>query len=146
VIVLLILRAFAWGPILKALKDREDTIQGSLDAAAKTQEEIAQLKASNEESIRVAFQERERILREAKELGELEIAKAKKTATAEADKIKADARVAIEAEKSAAFNEIKSVVAEMSIDIAQKLVTVELSDTKKQQALVEGLLKDVHLS
>jgi F-type H+-transporting ATPase subunit b len=146
VIVLFVLRKLAWIPILLALKEREETIQGSLDAAKQAKEDIAKLQADNQEIIRQAHQERERILKEAKDLGDKYIAEAKKIALEDVEKIKADSRLAIQAEKVAALKEIKTVVAELSLDIAQNVITAELSDTNKQQALVEGLLKDINLS
>lgn len=146
ILVLLILRFTAWKPILAALKERENTIQDSLDAAKKAKDDIAKMQADNEAAIRKAHEERERILKEAKELGDRYIADAKRAATAEGEKAKAEAREAIQAEKAAALKEIKSSVAEISVIIAEKLLRAELSDASKQQQLVDEMFKDVNLN
>lgn len=144
--VLYILGKFAWKPILGALEERENTIQGSLDAATKAKDEIAKMRADNESALKQAHQERERILKEAKELGDKYIADAKKQAVDEGDKLLTDARGAIQSEKAAALKEIKTVVAELSVDIAEKVLTSELSDKSKSQELVDNMLKDVTLN
>jgi F-type H+-transporting ATPase subunit b len=144
--VLFILKKFAWKPILQALSDREQTIQDSLDAAKKAKDEISQLHADNEIAQKKAHEERERILKEAKQLGDKYIADAKKQAGVEADKMIDDARTAIAAEKSAALKEIKSSVAELSVEIAEKVLRSELSDKDKQQKLIDQSLEDVNLN
>lgn len=144
--VLFILKKFAWKPILDALSNREQTIQDSLDAAKKAKDEISQLHADNEVAQKKAHEERERILKEAKQLGDKYIADAKKQAGVEADKMIDDARSAISAEKSAALKEIKSSVAELSVEIAEKVLRSELSDKDKQQKLIDKSLEDVNLN
>ena len=68
VCLLLLLRAFAWKPILKALKEREDSINHALEAADEAKKEMANLKADNEKLLTEARQEREAILKEAREI------------------------------------------------------------------------------
>jgi F-type H+-transporting ATPase subunit b len=104
------------------------------------------MQADNEAAIRKAHAERERILKEAKELGDRYIADAKRAAIAETDKVKAEAREAIQAEKAAALKEIKSSVAEMSVLIAEKLLRAELSIPGKQQQLVNEMFKNMKLN
>lgn len=146
VVVLFVLKKMAWQPILSALEERENTIQESLDAAKKAKADIQQLQSANEATIRQAHQERERILHEAKELGDKYIADAKKAASEEAEKLKTEAKASILAEKNAAIKEIKNIVAELSVNIAEKVIGAELDDKKKQQKLVDGLLSEIKLS
>ena len=144
--VLFILKKFAWKPILTALSEREKTIQDSLDAAQKAKDEISQIQADNEAAQKRAHEERERILKEAKQLGDKYIADAKKQAEVEAGKMLVEAKATIAAEKSAALKEIKTSVAELSVEIAEKVLRSELSDKKKQQDLIDRSLEDVNLN
>ncbi len=144
--VLFILKKFAWKPILSALSEREKTIQDSLDAAQKAKDEISQMQADNETAQKKAHEERERILKEAKQLGDKYITDAKKQADVEAGKLLDEARAVISAEKAAALKEIKTAVAELSVDIAEKVLRSELSDKQKQQELIDRSLEDVNLN
>jgi len=145
-IVLFILKKFAWKPILESLKEREDSIEESLNSAKKAKEEIAKMQASNEQLLKEARQERDQIVAEAKDLGEKFVKEAKNRASEEADKLIEKARQSIENEKSAAINEIKNTVASLSIEIAEKLLKSELSDKKKQQTLIDSSLQEINLN
>jgi len=146
VTVLVILRKFAWKPILKALSDREESIAEALNTAKKAKEEMASLKADNERLLNEARSERDKMLKEAREAKDAIVAEAKGKAQAEANKIMASARETINNEKMAAITELKNQVASMSIDIAEKILRHELSKDEKQKALVDSLLKDVSLN
>ncbi len=145
-IVLFILGKFAWKPILKGLKDREDSIQEALDTAQKARQEMDALKSSNEELLQEARLERDKILKEAREIKDSMVTEAKDTAKSEADKIISSARETIENEKLAAITELKNSVATLSIEIAEKILREELSSEDKQKALVTNLLDDVNLN
>src|SRR6185312_1592831 len=141
VTVFIILKKFAWKPILGALKDREKSIQDALDSAQKAKEEMAQLQASNEKILMQARAERDNLLKEARETKDSIINEAKGKAQKEAAKIMQDTRDAIQNEKSAALAELKSQVATLSIEIAEKILKSELSSTEKQKSFVNTMLK-----
>jgi len=67
VTVLVILRKFAWKPILKALSDREESIAEALNTARKAKEEMTALKADNERLLNEARSERDKLMKEARE-------------------------------------------------------------------------------
>ncbi len=144
-IVLFILKKFAWGPILKALKDRERSISDALNSAEKARKEVAGLKASNDQIIAEARKEKDIILKEARDIKDKIIAEAKVQANAEAQKGIEIARQQIIAEKDAAINDIKKQVAELSVMIAEKVIKKELENPKDQDILVKDLLKDLKL-
>jgi len=144
-IVLYILKKFAWGPILKALKDREKSISDALNSAEKARKEVAGLKASNDQIIVEARKEKDIILKEARDIKDKIIADAKHQANAEAQKSIEYAKQQINAEKTAAINDIKIQVAELSVMIAEKVIKKQLENTKDQETLVEDLLKDLKL-
>lgn len=144
-IVLFILKKFAWGPILKALKDRERSISDALNSAEKARKEVAGLKASNDQIIAEARKEKDIILKEARDIKDKIIAEAKVQANAEAQKGIEIARQQIIAEKDAAISDIKKQVAELSVMIAEKVIKKELENPKDQDILVKDLLKDLKL-
>ncbi|MDN3491621.1 F0F1 ATP synthase subunit B [Winogradskyella bathintestinalis] len=149
-ILLLVLIAlmvkFAWKPILTSLNEREEGIQGALDAAEKAKLEMANLQADNQKLLQEARLERETMLKEARELKAKMIADAEAQAQDQANKIISQAQEAILSEKKAAMAELKSHVAGLSLEIAEKVVRKELSDKDKQLALVESMLGEATLN
>lgn len=145
-IVLFILGKFAWKPILKALKDRETSIEDALRSADKAREAMENLKADNEKLLNEARAERERMLREARDTKDAIINEAKGKATTEANRLLQMAREAINNEKQAAITELKNQVATLSIEIAEKILREQLKDSAKQKELAEKYLKEVKLN
>jgi len=146
VILLFLLRKFAWKPILGAVKEREQSISDSLDAAKKAQEELKNLQASNEALLKEARAERENILNEARATKDKIVAEAKGEAQVKADELLEKAHAAIQAEKTAALAEIKTQVAELSIEVASKIVKTHLESSDNQQKLVDTLVEEVSVN
>jgi F-type H+-transporting ATPase subunit b len=142
-LVLFLLRKYAWKPILKALRDREQSIADALNAAVKARQDMENLKADNEKLLAEARNERDHILREARQAKESIIGEARHRATEEADRLLRIARENIHNEKMAAITDLKNQVANLSIEIAEKIMRTRLSDEEKQNALVRDLLEDV---
>jgi F-type H+-transporting ATPase subunit b len=145
-IVLFILRKFAWKPILNALKDREESISQALNSAEEAKKEVAGLKADNDRIIAEARQEKNIILKEAKEIKDKIIAEAKEKAIEETTKSIVAAKQQIEAEKTAAINDLKKQVAELSVLIAEKVIRKELSNKTEQEKMVDGLIEEIKLN
>jgi len=145
-ILMFLLKKYAWTPILTAVNEREDKIESALLAAEKAKEEMAELNAKNDELRKIALAERDALLKEAREIKSEIIAEAKTKASSEADSIIVSARETIQQEKAAAVNEIKSQVASLSISIAEKLIKEKLSSDEKQKELVDELVNDVNLN
>jgi F-type H+-transporting ATPase subunit b len=145
-LVLIVLKKFAWKPILNSLKEREESISEALQSAEKAKEEMEKLKADNEAVIRQAKAEREKILQEAREIKIKIVEKAKEEASEEAHKLIELARVNIRNEETKALEQIKSQVAEISVEIAGKILREKLKDDTEQQKLVEKYLKDIQLN
>lgn len=144
--VLFILRKFAWKPILKGLKDREESIDNALSAAERARNEMANLQADNERLLQEARVERDRILKEARDMRDSMVNDAKGKAQEEADRMITAAREAIANEKNRAVAELKNQVANLSIEIAEKLVRQNLSGDAANQELAEKLADDVKLN
>ncbi len=145
-IVLFILRKFAWVPILTALKAREESIDNALNSAEEARKEVAGLKADNDKIIAEARKEKDIILKEAKELKDKILAEAKEKANLETQKSIEQAREQIQSEKTAAINEIKNQVADLSVLIAEKVIKKELSNPAEQKKMVDGLIDDIKLN
>jgi F-type H+-transporting ATPase subunit b len=145
-VLVFILRKFAWKPILGAVSEREEGIKDALSSAEKARQEMENLQADNERVLKEARAEREAMLKEARELKNKMIDDAKAEAQQEANKLVAQAQAAIEAEKKAAVADLKSQVAEISISIAEKVLKDELSNKSKQEKLVESMLEDTSLN
>ena len=144
--LLFLLKKYAWGQILSAVNEREAGIKDALNLAEKAKMEMENLQADNQKLLKEARAEREAMLKEARELKSSMIESAKTEAKEEANKLVANAQAAIETEKKAAIADLKSVVAELSISIAETVVREELSDKSKQEKLVESMLKDATLN
>lgn len=145
-ILMFILKKFAWSPILGAVKEREVSIREALESAENARQEMANLQADNERILKEARIERDAMLKEARAMKENIVSEAKNKANAEADKLVAAAKVIIESEKNAAISELKDSVSALSIEIAEKVLRAELADSDKQKAYTEELLKDVKLN
>jgi F-type H+-transporting ATPase subunit b len=146
VLLLFLLGKFAWKPILKAIKTREENIAQALASAESALNDFRELKANNEKVMAKAREERDEVLKEAREMKEAIINEAKVKANKETERILATAREQINTEKNAAIADLKNQVASLSIEIAEKILRSELSNDEKQKALVSNLMKDVNLN
>lgn len=144
-ILLLILRKFAWGPILLAITERERFIEDSLLKAEAAKEEMSRLTNENDTLLKQARAERDVILNEAKKLKDQIIAEAKEAAHAEGARQIELARIEINNQKAIAMADVKNQVASLSIEIAEKVLKQQLADQQKQDELVSQLLKEVKL-
>ncbi|MDG1518331.1 MAG: F0F1 ATP synthase subunit B [Flavobacteriales bacterium] len=146
VILLVLLRKFAWKPILGAVQTREGNIQKALDSAKDAEERMNALTAQNEDLLKQAREERNVILREAKAAGESMVAEAKESAQKDADRILVSANEQIANERMKAVVELKNQVGKLSLEIAEKILKSELDDKAKQESLVNHLVEDVNLN
>lgn len=143
-IVMYILAKFAWKPILKSMKDREQSIENALKSADNARLEMQKLQADNEKFVVEAKTQRDILIREAREVKEAMIRDAKGEAAAEAAKLLKNAREAIENQKAAAITDIRNQVTELSVRIAGKILEKELQSTEEQKKFIAQLLKDVN--
>ncbi|WP_445954897.1 F0F1 ATP synthase subunit B [Yeosuana sp.] len=146
VFLVLILKKFAWKPILGAVSDREEGIKNALEAAEKAKLEMENLQADNHKLLKEARAEREAMMKEARDIKNKMIEDAKDEAKEASGKLIAQAQASIQSEKNAAIAELKAQVANLSIEIAEKVVRAELSNKDKQVKLVESMLGDAKLN
>src|SRR5690606_35559406 len=133
--LVLLLKKFAWKPILDAVNEREEGIRNALLAAEEAKKEMQNLKADNEKLLAQARAERDAMIKETHELKEKMIADAKEEAQAEGAKMIEQAKATIESEKNQAMAELKNQVSSLSLEIAEKVLKSELSDNNNQAKL-----------
>lgn len=146
VLLFILLSKMAWKPILSSLKERETSIQLALDSAEKAKIEMASLKSDNEKLFKEAREERDKILRDAREAGGRLHDQAQADAKKNADRIIEDAKAVINTEKAAALRDVKAQVALFSLEISEKLMKKNLSNDKAQKELTDTLIKDLKLN
>jgi len=145
-IVLFILKKFVWKPVLKTLKDRDNSIADSLNSAKKAREEMSKLQKDNKKILTEARAERDNLLKDAKVTKDNIIRQSEVEAKERANKIIANAQLEIENQKNKALAEIKEKVAELSVNIAEKVLKRELQDQKAQSDYVGSLIADIKLN
>ena len=143
--LILLLRKFAWKPILNTINDREEGIRSAMASAEEARQEMQNLQADNERILKEARAQRDGLLKEARELRQKMIDDAKEEAKAQSEQLLAQAKEAIESEKQVAITSLKNEVADLSLQIAESLTKEQLSSDKKQTELVQKLLKEVDL-
>ena len=141
-LLLFVLAKFAWKPLLKMLKDREELIRSSLEDAEKANEKLEKLNSEGEAIVNQARSEAQTILSEGKaaatKLKEETLAGAKE----QAKNIISEAEKQINVEKDKAINEIKSEVVNLSLNISKKLINKNLSP-EDNKALIDESLSNV---
>ena len=145
-VVLFILKKFAWKPILNSLKERETNIADSLATAEKVKAEMSQLKSENEALLAKAREERAQLLKEARDTKDRIISEAKEQAKIEANKIVVDAQAAIQQQKMAALTDVKNQVGTLVIEVAEKVLRRELGNKSDQESYIKQLADDVKLN
>jgi F-type H+-transporting ATPase subunit b len=146
IIVFLILKKFAWKPILNSLNQREKGIADSLATAEKIKAEMALLKSENEALLVKAREERAIMMREAKETRDKIIMEAKEQAREQMNKIVADAQSIITQQKMAAITDLKNQVGNLVLEVSEKVLRRELSNKEEQEKYIKQLSENVELN
>jgi F-type H+-transporting ATPase subunit b len=146
VLLIILLKKFAWKPILDSVNTREEGIRDALASAEAARKEMHNLQADNQRILQEARAERDAMIKDAREIKEKMIADAKAEAQAEGAKMIELAKASINSEKNAAMAELKSQVSGLSLEIAEKILKNELSNREAQTVLVERMLGEVKLN
>ena len=139
-VLMFLLAKYAWKPILNALNERETSIVDALNQAKLAREEVQNLKVENERIIQEARIEKDNILREAREVRDRIVNEAKDIAKVEGEKIIEAARHTIAMERSAAIDEMKLQISNLSLDIAEVILKQKLEDKDVQNQLITNFL------
>ena len=145
-IVLDILWRFGFPVIVKMVNDRKDYIDDSLRKAHEANERLANIKIESESILQEAREKQAQILKEAATTRDAIVEKAQDKAREESNRLIAEAKAEIEAQKQAAISDIRAQVAELSVKVAEKILRKELGDSGKQMDLIDRLLDEVSSS
>jgi F-type H+-transporting ATPase subunit b len=143
--LVLLLKKFAWKPILDSINERENSIKEALSSADRARKEIESLNENNKKILMEAREEREDLIKEAKATSIKIIDNAKKEAEVIAEKLISQAQESINSEKKIAIEELKVQVADFSIKMAEKILRSELKDKDKQRKLIDDSNTDSKL-
>ncbi len=143
ILLMLLLKKFAWKPILSMIKNREESISLALNAAKEAEAKLVSLQADNEKLLAEARKERDEMLKIARETKEKIVASAEAEAREKADKIAKEANEAIQLEKQKAITELRNEVANLSIQVAESIIKKELNTDEQQKDLVNKLVSDI---
>lgn len=145
-IVFIILRKFAWKPILSSLKQREISIASAIASAESMRSEMALMKSENEALLAQARDERAQMIKEAKETGAKMVNDAKDKARSEYDRIVAEAQIAIQQQKNAALIDVKNQVGKLVIEVSEKVLRRELTNRNEQENFIKQQAEIVNLN
>ncbi len=142
-VVFFILKKYAWPAIINGLSEREKVIADSLATAEKIKAEMAQMKNENEALLAQAREERAGMIKDARNASDKMIADAKEKAKAEYDKILSDAQAAIELQKNAAITDVKNMIGNLVIEVAEKVIRRELVSRKDHEEYIRKMAADI---
>lgn len=146
ILLLVLMKKFAWGPILKALSERERGIQAALDQAEEAKKEISEASSRVAKILEDGKVEKENLIKAA----QAELAEYKKT---QQEKINiqiesqlGSAKEEIEQQKRAAIDELKVKVGELSLEIAEKIIKKELEKEGQHDQLIKDSVESLNFN
>ena len=145
-IVFFILRKFAWKPILNSLHERETGITDSIAAAERVKKEMSQMQADNEKLMMEARAQIAQMLKEAKEMKDSIINKAKEETKVVADKMIAEAQQQIQQQKMAALTEVKNEIGKLAVEVAEKVIRKQLATADSQNDYAQMLAEEIKMN
>ena len=138
-----VLAKFGFPAITKMVEERKQYIDESLRKAHEASERLENIKQEGEAILQQAREQQAQILKEAAETRESIVETAQQKAREEGARLISEAKAEIEQEKHAAIADIRKQVAELSVDIAEKILKQNLKDSKDQMRLIDKMLDEV---
>lgn len=142
VLLALVLGKYAWKPLLQSLKDREDKIRDSLEQAERAQAGAAELLKQNERNMARAEEEYQRIVQDARAMGEKMKEEIVNKARTQAQQELQNAKEEIQRDVDAAKQQLRTEVADLAIKAAEKILDENL-DAGKQKKIIDNVLKEL---
>jgi len=142
VLLVIVLRAYAWKPLLAALQQREEHVRSSLERAEQAQAEAERILAENRKQLANAEAEASRLLAEGRSLGEKLKNELLEQANRQSRKMIDQAKLEIDREKDAALETLRGEVASLAIGAAEKILD-ETLDENRHRKIVDGYLRDL---
>ncbi|KKB44931.1 F0F1 ATP synthase subunit B [Bacillus thermotolerans] len=141
IILLALLKKFAWGPLMGIMQQREDHIASEIDAAEKSRAEANKLLEETRAELNAARQEAQGIIDNAKKIGASQKEEIIAAARAESERMKESAKMEIEQQTEQAMSSLREQVASLSVLIASKVIEKDLSEAD-QQKLIDEYIKE----
>ena len=142
-VVFLLLAKFGFPVITGMVEERKNFIDESLRKAHEAQKRLANIEKEGESILQEAREKQAQILKEAAETRDAIVEQAQEKARTEGARLLDDAKIAIEQEKKAAIADIRSQVAALSVEIAEKVLKQNLKDEQSQMDLIDRMLDDI---
>ena len=146
IIVLAILWKWGFPSIVNMVNSRKEFIDDSLRKAHEANERLANIQKEGEAMLQNAREKQAQILKDAADTRDAIVVKAQEKATNEGSRLLNEAKAEIEAEKQNAIRDIRTQVAEISVQVAEKIVREKLSSNESQMELINKLLNDISVS
>ncbi|WP_010531584.1 F0F1 ATP synthase subunit B [Lentibacillus jeotgali] len=141
IVLILLVRKFAWGPLMGVMQQREEYVTGEIEAAEKSRAEAEKAREEAAEQLKQTKQEAQQIIEDAKSAGAKQEQDIIESARLEADRIKESAQEEIENEKEKAIQTLQDKVASLSVLIASKVIEKEIS-AQDQEELINQYIKE----
>ena len=143
IIVFVILAKFGFPALDNMVNERKQYIDDSLKSAREANEKLSHIKEESESILVEARKEQARILKEAMDTRTQIVNEARDKAKAEGGRLLEEARKQIQKEKDDAIRDIRKQVAELSVEVAQKVLRKQLSSEVEQNGMIERMLDEV---
>lgn len=137
IILLALLKKFAWGPLMGVMKQREEHIASEIESAEQSRAEANKLLEEQKELLKEARQEAQNMIENSKKHGENQRQEIMEAARQEAERLKENARREIAQEKENAVQALREQVASLSVMIASKVIEKELSAEDQEKLISE---------
>ena len=144
-VLLGLLAKFAWGPLLKALEERQELIRTSLDDADKAKQELERLNQESAQIISEARAEAQSIVVKSRADAETVREDLRRKAKEEGDTLIRSAQRQIELETARALQQIRHEVVDLSLTVASKLIKKNLTQ-EDNDALIQHSLAQIDTS
>ncbi|TMU84141.1 F0F1 ATP synthase subunit B [Bacillus sp. BHET2] len=141
-VLMALLKKFAWGPLMGIMKDRENHIAGEITAAEKSRTEANNILEEQKKLLKEARLEAQSMIENSKKQGSEQREEIIATARQEAERLKESAKREIETQKEQAVAALQKQVASLSVLIASKVIEKELS-ADDQQKLINDYIQEV---
>lgn len=142
VILLYILKRFAWKPLLNSLNSREHLITSSVEKAEHLHEEAKKMLEQNKKLLESADDESRKIINEGKQMAEKLRTDLLNKTSEDTKRMILQAKSEIEREKQAAMSELKDEVANLAVQAASRIIDENLNPAK-QRKIIEGFIKQM---
>ncbi|WP_404455848.1 F0F1 ATP synthase subunit B [Virgibacillus necropolis] len=142
IILLALLKKFAWGPIMGMMQKREEYVSNEIELAEQNRAEAERASKEAAEQLRQTKEEAQKIVEDAKHIGVKQEQEIIESARKEADRIKVSAQEEIRNEKERAIQALQDKVASLSVLIASKVIEKEIS-AEDQEKLINEYIQEV---